>query len=186
MIRDDEWLVVVDRQQVFAQSDWSTWAVPDGAFYTTDGPYSRLADAFGERALYTKYVSPVPPTGSWVDYFKDWPDFEVSPDDPMFDFTPDTAERAEGHPVVVRDVFSKWCPEMQAIVGAGGWMTVCGVATDFCVLQTCLAAADDGMHVRVASDACAGTSPENHQRALDLMALYAPLITVEDTSSILQ
>jgi hypothetical protein len=33
--------------------------------------------------------------------------------------------------------------------------------------------------VRVVAGACAGSSPENHARALEVMALYAPQITVE-------
>lgn len=185
MIRDDEWLVVIDRQKVFAESDWSTWAVPDGSYYATDAPYALLAKAFGERVLYTKYVSPEPPRGAWADYFKDWPDFEVPASDPMFDFTDDTAALAEGHPVVTRTVFSKWCPRMRDVLAGSTHITVCGVATDFCVLQTCLAACDAGVSVRVAADACAGTSTENHELALDLMRLYEPLITVSDTAAVL-
>lgn len=184
MIATNEWLVVIDRQKVFAQSDWSTWAVPDGSYYATDANYARLADAFGERVLYTKYVSPEPPRGAWADYFKDWPDFVVPSSDPMFDFTDDVVPRAAGHPTVTCDTFNKWCPQMRAIVGDDARITVCGVATDFCVLQTCLHAADDGVHVRVAADACAGTDAHNHALALELMGLYAPLITVAGTDDI--
>ncbi|MBP8679198.1 MAG: isochorismatase family protein, partial [Bifidobacterium sp.] len=52
------------------------------------------------------------------------------------------------------------------------------------VLTTVLAAADNGVAVRVAADACAGSSPENHQMALSTMALFTPLVTVTDTDSI--
>lgn len=34
------------------------------------------------------------------------------------------------------------------------------------------------MRVRVVADACAGASEADHQRALEAMALYAPLIEV--------
>lgn len=185
MIRDDEWLVVIDRQKVFAESDWSTWAVPDHSYDLTTEPYLQLAEAFGDHVLYTKYVSPLPPEGSWADYFKDWPEFLVPPDDPMFEFTAETAALAQGHPVVTREVFSKWCPEMKAILDGSTHITVCGVATDFCVLQTCLAACDAGISVRVAADACAGTSIDNNALALNLMRLYEPLITVSSSEEIL-
>lgn len=36
MIAEDEWLVVIDRQRVFAESEWSAWACPDGSYHTTD------------------------------------------------------------------------------------------------------------------------------------------------------
>jgi nicotinamidase-related amidase len=60
-----------------------------------------------------------------------------------------------------------------------------GVTTDCCVLSTALAAADAGVHVIVAADACAGVTEVDHQRALDAMALYSPLIDIAEVDSIL-
>ena len=108
----------------------------------------------------------------------------VAPDDPMYDFTADTAELAKGHAVVSRDTFGKWGSELSEAIKGAKKITVCGVATDCCVLTTVLAAADSGVAVRVAADACAGSSPENHQMALNTMALFMPLVTVTDTGSI--
>ncbi|HXR43336.1 MAG TPA: isochorismatase family protein, partial [Pseudolysinimonas sp.] len=48
-----------------------------------------------------------------------------------------------------------------------------------------LAAADAGVHVRVVADACAGLSPADHQRALDAMALYTPLIEITSVDEVL-
>ena len=79
MIAEDEWLVVIDRQRVFAESEWSAWACPDGSYHTTDEAFARLAKAFGDRVVYTRYVAPEPPQSAWVDYFKDWPQFLVAP-----------------------------------------------------------------------------------------------------------
>lgn len=103
MIAEDEWLVVIDRQRVFAESEWSTWACPDSSYHTTDEAFARLAKAFGDRVVYTRYVAPQPPQNAWIDYFKDWPQFLVAPDDPMYDLTADTAELAQGHAVVSCD-----------------------------------------------------------------------------------
>ncbi len=60
-----------------------------------------------------------------------------------------------------------------------------GVSTDCCVLSTALAAADAGVAVQVVADACAGVSPADHQRALDAMALYAPLIELTTVDEVL-
>ncbi|HWT33381.1 MAG TPA: isochorismatase family protein, partial [Microbacterium sp.] len=60
------------------------------------------------------------------------------------------------------------------------------VSTDCCVLSTALGAADAGVRIRVAADACAGLSDADHQRALDAMALYAPLIEISDSTEILR
>ena len=159
MIAEDEWLVVIDRQKVFAESEWSAWACADGTYYDTNEAFAKLAKAFGDRVVYTRYVAPIPPKDAWVDYFKDWPQFPVPPDDPMYDLTDETAALAEGHQVVDRTTFGKWGQQLIDAIGGAKKITVCGVATDCCVLTTVLAAADNGVAVRVPADACAGSTP---------------------------
>lgn len=185
MIAEDEWLVVIDRQKVFAESEWSAWACADGTYYDTNEAFAKLAKAFGDRVVYTRYVAPIPPKDAWVDYFKDWPQFLVPPDDPMYDLTDETAALAEGHQVVDRTTFGKWGQQLIDTIGGAKKITVCGVATDCCVLTTVLAAADSGVAVRVPADACAGSTPENQELALNTMRLFEPLITVTDTATIL-
>lgn len=186
MIKNNEWLVVIDRQRVFCESDWSTWACADHTYDATTESFQRLARAFGDHVIYTRYIAPIKPEHAWVDYFKDWPQFLVANDDPMYDFTPETAELAQGHPVISCDTFGKWGDELRAALQGSNAITLCGVATDCCVLTTALAAADSGIAVRVAADACAGSTPENHELALNTMRLFSPLITVSDTDSILK
>ena len=186
MIGDDEWLVVIDRQEVFAHNEWSRWACSDGAYYQTDKNYTRLAKAYGNRVAYTRYIAPQPPKGAWAEYMKDWSEFLVAPDDPMYDLTPETAELAKGHPIVSLSTYGKWGPELQTAVEGSPKIALCGVATDACVLQTALAAADQGIAVRLAADACAGSTPENHKLAIDTMNLFTPLITITDTDSLLR
>lgn len=167
MIAEDEWLVVIDRQKVFAESEWSAWACADGTYYDTNEAFEKLAKAFGDRVVYTRYVAPIPPKDAWVDYFKDWPQFLVPPDDPMYDLTDETAALAEGHQVVDRTTFGKWGQQLIDAIGGAKKITVCGVA------------------VRVPADAYAGSTPENQELALNTMRLFEPLITVTDTASIL-
>lgn len=103
----------------------------------------------------------------------------------MYDLTDETAAFAEGHQVVDRTTFGKWGQQLIDAIGGAKKITVCGVATDCCVLTTVLAAADSGVAVRVPADACAGSTPENQELALNTMRLFEPLITVTDTASIL-
>ena len=56
--------------------------------------------------------------------------------------------------------------------------------TDCCVISTALAAADAGATLTVVTDACAGSTPENHQKALDVMSLYPPQITLATSAEI--
>ena len=185
MIDTDEWLVAVDRQQVFAQSDWSAWACADGSYHATDEPFARLAAAYEDRVAYTRYIAPDKPQDAWVEYFRQWPQFLVPPDNPMYDFTEETARLAEGHSVISRPTFGKWCPELEAAIGGVKKIALCGVSTDCCVLLTALAAADAGVHVRLIADACAGSTPGNQQLALETMRLFSPLIEVTDSAAVL-
>jgi nicotinamidase-related amidase len=169
------WLVVVDMQRVFAAD--SPWASPD--YRTAAAGIGRLLPHFGERVVFTRYVAPQPPTGAWVSYFEQWPFALVPPDDPLFDLTLDPAD----HPVVTLPTFGKWGPELAALVGERIVLT--GVSTDCCVLSTALPAADAGVEVVVPADACAGATPEDHRRALEAMALYAPLVEVTTVDEVL-
>jgi nicotinamidase-related amidase len=140
----------------------------------------RLVEAFGDRVVYTRFVAPREPIGAWKDYYEQY-DFALQPPDaPLYDLEEDP----RSHPVVDATTFGKWGPDLAEIVGRGP-LTVTGVATDCCVISTVLPAADAGVAVRVVTDACAGSSDDDHQRALDLMTLYAPLVQLCTTAEVL-
>jgi nicotinamidase-related amidase len=70
-------------------------------------------------------------------------------------------------------------------VGELPHLVVAGVATDCCVISTVLAAADAGAHVTVVTDACAGSTDDNHTKAVVVMGLYAPLVALATTAEVL-
>jgi len=183
------WLVVVDMQNVFAppganglpSAQGSPWASPDYA-RAREG-IGRLLPAFGERVVYTRYVAPAEPEGAWVPYFEMWPFALVPEDDPLYDFAPGIDPA--GHDVVTKTTFGKWGTELAEATRHASEIVLTGVSTDCCVISTALPMADAGIAVRVPADACAGASPADHQRALDAMALYAPLITVTTVDDVL-
>jgi hypothetical protein len=69
-----------------------------------------------------------------------------------------------GATVIDAPTFSKWGPELAAVVPEGAEMVLTGVATDCCVLSTALGAVDGGRFVTVVSDACAAVSDEGRTR----------------------
>jgi nicotinamidase-related amidase len=176
-VSDRAWLVVVDMQRVFAGD--SPWASPDHDA-AADG-IGRLLPHFGERVVFTRYVAPQEPTGAWVPYFELWPFALVPPDDPLYDLTLDPGE----HRVVTATTFGKWGAELAEATGHAEQIVLTGVSTDCCVLSTALPAADAGVQVVVPADACAGATPEDHRRALDALALYAPLVEVTTVDEVL-
>jgi nicotinamidase-related amidase len=170
-------LVVVDLQRVFGDPA-SQWATP--RFDEVRPRIRRLAEAFGDDVVHTRFVAPAEPTGAWRAYYEQFPFALQPPDSPLYELVDDPG----GAPVVSATTFGKWGPELAGLVGDGP-LTVTGVATDCCVLSTVLAAADAGVPVRVVGDACAGSSDEDHHKALDLMALYAPLVDLTTTAEVL-
>jgi nicotinamidase-related amidase len=173
-------LVVIDMQVVFGDPR-SQWFTP--GYASVEPVVARLVDAFGERVVFTRFVAPAKPSGAWIPYYQQWPFALVPDDDPLYELTPGIHH--EGRAIVTEPTFGKWGPDLAAAVGGSQDMVLAGVSTDCCVLSTALAAADAGIRVRVVSDACAGLTEADHQRALDAMALYGPLIEIVDSASVL-
>lgn len=174
MTSDGHWLVVVDPQVVFADPGTSPWGSP--MFAGAVGRMRELAGRFGpERTVVTRFVADPSLGGSWGPYYEEWP-FALVPDgDPLYAVVPELEGLAGT--VVTAGTFGKW-PVLRDVVGSGARVTVAGVATDCCVVSTVLPMADAGVTVEVLADACAGSTPENHARALAAMALFTPQVTV--------
>jgi nicotinamidase-related amidase len=175
--RPEGWLVVVDLQHVFGDAD-SPWTVP--LFDEVRPRIGRLVEAFGDRVVWTRFVAPARPVGAWKEYYEEFGFALQPPDAPLYRLVEDPG----GHPVVEATTFGKWGPDLAAVVGDGP-LTVVGVATDCCVISTVLPAADAGVPVRVVADACAGSTDDDHDRAIRIMGLYAPLVGIATTDEVL-
>lgn len=174
------WLVVIDMQRIFGEPT-SAWFTP--RYARASAGAVRLRDAFGARVARTRFVAPATPTGAWIPYYERWP-FAVDPaSSSLYDLMPEFA--SGGGVVIDRTTFGKWDERTRVSLGGATEIVLAGVSTDCCVLSTAVAAADDGVHVRVAADACAGASDADHRRALDAMALYAPLIELTTVDAVL-
>lgn len=179
----DAWLVVIDMQHVFADPG-SPWSTP--GFRDALAQVQALVATFGDRVAYTRFVAPMTPAGAWRQYYEQWPFALVPADDPTYAIV--DALPHSGRPVVSRATFGKWDDDsgsLREVTAGARRLVLVGVSTDCCVLSTALAAADAGVEVYVAADACAGATPADHDRALDAMRLYAPLITVTTTADLL-
>ena len=177
---DATWLVVIDPQNIFASAD-SDWGSP--FFAETMPRIQSLATAFGERVLVTRWMPTADRSTSWGEYFDAWPFADQPASDPLFDLVPD-AQQLSPHPTIDRPTFGKW-DAIEQVVGRGARIVLTGVSTDCCVISTALAAADAGARVTVAADACAGSTAENHNAAIQVMSLYPPQLTISDTATIL-
>ena len=170
-------LCVIDVQHVFADRN-SPWGAP--RFAEVHPAIRRLTAAFAGDVVHTRFVAPAEPTGAWVPYYEQFPFALQPPDAPLYALLDDPGD----DPVLTVTTFGKWGPGLADLVGDGP-LVLAGVSTDCCVLSTALPAADAGVRVQVVTDACAGASDADHDRALAAMALYAPLITLTTTEAVL-
>jgi nicotinamidase-related amidase len=168
---DGPLLAVIDMQEFFAAG--SPWEVP--GFAGLIEPIDALASAYGPRTVFTRFLIPEVPQGSWVGYYQAWPQVLTPEAAGLADLAPPWAGR--GLDTLDKTTFSKWGPELESMLGPSRELTVCGVSTDCCVIATVLAAVDGGAQVRVIADACAGITPEAHEAALNLMGGFAPQVT---------
>ena len=177
--RSASWLVVIDMQRIFGEPE-SAWFTP--RFADAAAGIERLAPSFGHRVVHPRFVAPEAPENAWAPYYDLWPFALVAPDDALYELVPSSSIADDQ--VVSATTFGKWGPDLDGAIGGSREIVLAGVSTDCCVLSTALAAADAGVHVRVAADACAGLSDTDHQRALDAMALYAPLVEITDIAAV--
>lgn len=175
----EPWLVAIDLQHVFGDPG-SPWGSPD--FERAASGVERMLPAFGDRVVFTRYVAPERPAGAWARYFEEWPFALVPPDHPLYRLDP----RFGAPPrVETRETFGKWDAGLAAATGDAAAIVLAGVSTDCCVLSTALAAADAGVHVRVVADACAAPTAADHERAIETMRMYAPLIEITAVADVL-
>ena len=171
------WLVVVDLQRVFGDAD-SPWTTP--RFEEVRPRIRELVGAFADRVVFTRFVAPAEPVGAWREYYDTFPFARQPPDAPLYELVEDLGAAK----VLDATTFGKWGPDLAEIVGDGP-LTVAGVATDCCVISTVLPAADAGVPIRVVTDACAGSTDADPDRALRLMSLYEPIVRLTTTAEVL-
>lgn len=171
------WLVLIDLQRVFSDPA-STWCAT--GFEGIVPPVERLAAEYAGRVIVTRWLPAQDRAGSWGAYFEHWPFADQPDDNPLFDLVTPARElvRSGAAALVDERTFGKFGSQLLTLTGPNPHLVLAGVATDCCVLSTALAAADSGALVEVAAEACAGSTVENHRKALDLMALYGPQIVV--------
>lgn len=173
-------LAVIDMQRFFASGE--PWATP--GFEDLIDPIGRLADGFGDRVVFTRFLVPERPQGSWQAYYRMWPDVTGPAAAPLAELVPPWT----GRPTLDAPTFSKWGPQLAGQLHAPSGveapsLVLCGVSTDCCVLATAVAAADAGATVRVVADACAGLDAAAHERALALLAGFAPQIEISSVAA---
>lgn len=172
-------LIVIDMQETFRRPE-SEWFVSQ--YQPAAENVMKLTERFGDSVIWTRFVRDPAEQGSWGAYYDRWAASRHDPDSPAWDLT---IPVPDGATVLSMHTFSKWGQELAQLTAGTEHLIICGVATDCCVLATVLGAVDAGKMVTVVTDACAGSTAEAHDQALALMRLLAPMVTVTETSLLL-
>ena len=174
MTRQD-WLLVIDMQPAFGSPN-SPWFVP--GYEGCAAKVAQLVDAFGDRVLFTRFVPPLDPRGSWRSFYAEH-QFALDPQNrPLWELDP----RWMGSPSVASHRFAKW-HEAAPLLPPNTELVMCGVATDCCVLGTAIEANDAGRTVRLVTDACAAVTDNLHDAAMTVLADRSGLLQLTDTNS---
>jgi len=172
--------MIIDMQRIFSEPS-SEWATP--GYAAASAGIQRLLGRFESRVCITRFLAPDPPTGAWITYYEKWP-FALDPvNAPLYELSDEFISVPAT--MVDRTTFGKWDAETDRLLEHPQEIVLAGVTTDCCVLSTALPACDAGVHVTVVADACAGVTQNDHQRALDAMTLYSPMIDVADVDTVL-
>ena len=175
---DGATLVVIDMQRAFR--DEGQWQVP--RYQAIVPVISRLQQELGAGSVFTRFVRNEAETGAWAAYYRRWDGMRFPSGSEAWDITLDVPGEAT---VLDAPTFSKWGPDLAALVPEGAEMVLVGVATDCCVLSTALGAVDAGRFVTVVSDACAAVSDEAQQQTLALLKLLSPMCEVVTSEELL-
>ena len=172
-------LVAVDMQNVFVDGagEWGVTGYP-----AADATIDKLRAGFPGTVVLTRFVPDSDEPGSWRSYYDRWPMMRLPRSNVAWDLTLDVNP---DDVVISVPTFSKWGPQLEEIVALDATLVLCGVATDCCVIATALAAVDSGRKVLLVHDACAGVSPEIHDKAVSLMGLLSPMINLTTTADLL-
>jgi len=178
VIPTDAQLIAIDMQRVFRDPD-SVWCCTgfDAALRNIE----RLATAVSTPPIFTRFVRDPAEVGTWREYYDRWPTTRLPPDDPAWELEIGSLTASD---TLDAPTFSKWGNEL-ARLPITTPLILTGVATDCCVLGTALGAIDAGRKVIVVTDACAGGTDDAHIKALELLGLLDPLITLVTTDELL-
>ncbi|MGO1673104.1 MAG: cysteine hydrolase family protein [Canibacter sp.] len=172
-------LLIIDMQHIFADDD-SDWQAE--GYSAAEANVAALANAWTDRAIWTRFVRDPDEPGAWQEYYERWPAGRLEADDPAWNLT---LTPSAGQRVLDAPTFSKWNSQMQSLLEDDTVLVVCGVASDCCVISTVLGAVDAGRKVMLVTDACAGGTRDIHDQSIELMSLFDPMVRPITTQEIL-
>lgn len=164
-------LLVIDMQNVYRPGE--EWGCPRMAEITEN--IKSLLEA-GVPAVFTRFVPPREPLGTWRDYNRDYAHINASAY--LNDMVEELKPYLTSHPVVEKSTYSSWTEEVADLARDYDRVLITGVVADCCVLSTLMAVIDSGKKAIYLPDCVAGQVPQ-HEAAVRMIAeIYVPMHTL--------
>lgn len=166
-------LLIVDMQNVYLPEEmWACPAVKDAV----KNIKNLLDREVIEQVIFTKFVKPEHPTGTWNDYNKKYAHINDNPY--LNEIVKELQPYLKQWPVYEKSIYSSMrVPEILETAKKANHVLIAGVVAECCVLATMIDAIDEGYKVIYLTDCVAGLSKENEAAVKRMAKSFSPMHT---------
>lgn len=166
-------LLVIDMQNVYLPEE--EWACPN-VKEAVKNIRNLLEREIIEQVIFTKFVKPERPFGTWNCYNKEYAHINGNPylNEMMKELHPYLSK----WPVYEKSIYSSMrVPEILEAARKADHVLICGVVAECCVMATMIDAIDEGHKVIYLTDCVAGMSEENEEAVKKVAESFSPMHT---------
>lgn len=164
-------LIVIDFQNVYLEGQ--PWACQNTlrAWKNT----KKLIDSnLVEQVIFTKFLPPVNPEGTWQTYNREYKDINDNPW--MNEFIKEAIPYAEKYPVYEKCKYSSYSNEkVMELAKKADRVLLAGVVAECCVLFTAISGMDAGNQMIYLEDCVSGLNEEYEEMTKNLISYYSPM-----------
>ena len=182
MQKRNDLLIIVDMQNVYLPGEeWACPSVPEAI----KNIKNLLDREIIRKVVFTKFVKPQNPVGTWDDYNNEYKQVNDNPylNEMMKAFRP----YLDKWPGYEKSIYSSMrIPEILAAAKKAEHVLLAGVVAECCVVATMIDAIDEGHKVIYLTDCVAGQTPETEETVKKLAECFSPMhVNVMDSHAYL-
>lgn len=164
-------LLVIDMQNVYLPEE--EWACPK-AKEAVKNIKNLLDREVIEKVVFTKFVKPEQPVGTWKDYNKEYA--AINENLYLNEMMKEMQPYLKQWPMYEKSIYSSMrIPEILEAARNAEHVLITGVVAECCVLATMIDAIDEGHKVIYLTDCVAGMSEENEDAVKRVAECFSPM-----------
>ncbi|MBE6022220.1 MAG: cysteine hydrolase [Cellulosilyticum sp.] len=172
-------LLVVDMQNAYLEGQ--VWACTSTSI-VTDNIIKIIEARAVENVIFTRYIAPKNPVGTWIEYNKQYK--EINENIWLNELVERLKPYVEYYPCYDKSVYSSYGNEEVArLCSMADRVIIAGVMAECCVLATIQDGIDAGDKIVYLMDACSGGSKEYEEITKKIVEYHSPRCTELMTTS---